>query len=168
MNATAAALLGFLHDGPLSGWDLTKIAQRQIGAFWTITQSQVYRELTAMDSAGLVSKGDTGARERTPFTITAAGREAFAEWLQQSPPAASTRMPLLLTMNFGDRLPPAHLQAMITQARTTHERRLTQYQEQATQQLPPHRRATLEFSIAQERAVLAWFDRLPELLPQSA
>ncbi|SLJ83175.1 Uncharacterised protein [Mycobacteroides abscessus subsp. abscessus] len=30
--------------------------------------------------------------------------------------------------------------------------------------MPPHQRATLEFGIGYERAVLAWFDRLPELL----
>lgn len=44
LNSTAASLLGFLHEGPMSGWDLVNLAQERIGDFWTITQSQVYRE----------------------------------------------------------------------------------------------------------------------------
>ena len=52
LNATAASLLGFLHAGPLTGWDLVVAAEKRIGAFWSLTQSQVYRELTAMAAAG--------------------------------------------------------------------------------------------------------------------
>jgi len=32
----------------MTGWDLVAVAQQRIGNFWTLTQSQVYRELTAM------------------------------------------------------------------------------------------------------------------------
>ncbi len=39
LNATAASLLGFLHAGPASGWDLLRIAQTSIGRFWSITSS---------------------------------------------------------------------------------------------------------------------------------
>ena len=52
LNATAASLLGFLHQGPMSGWDLAATAQTLIGDFWSLTRSQVYRELSAMASAG--------------------------------------------------------------------------------------------------------------------
>ena len=83
LNATAASLLGFLVDGPKSGWDLVATAQRRIGDFWSLTQSQVYRELTAMAEAGLVEPGERGSRERRPYEITDAGRAAFAEWLER-------------------------------------------------------------------------------------
>ena len=43
LNTTAASLLGMLHDGPLSGWDLVAKAEDEIGAFWSLTRSQVYR-----------------------------------------------------------------------------------------------------------------------------
>ena len=41
VNPTAASLLGFLHDGPMSGWDLVNRAQERIGEFWSLTRSQV-------------------------------------------------------------------------------------------------------------------------------
>ncbi len=52
LNATAASLLGFLHEGPKTGWDLVATAQDRIGKFWSVTTSQVYRELAAMEAAG--------------------------------------------------------------------------------------------------------------------
>ncbi|MBM0238750.1 PadR family transcriptional regulator [Micromonospora sp. ATA32] len=70
LNATAASLLGFLHDGPMTGWDLVTVAEQRIGAFWSLTQSQVYRELTAMAAAGLVRAGERGPRDRQPYEIT--------------------------------------------------------------------------------------------------
>ncbi|WP_245839183.1 PadR family transcriptional regulator [Nocardia donostiensis] len=148
----------------MSGWDLITMAQRRIGDFWTITQSQVYRELAAMDAAGLVTKGETGARDRTPYHITDAGRAAFAAWIARDPGAETIRVPLLLTLNFGDHLDPAHLNQLVADGREVHQQRLDRYLTEDLSTLPPHRVATLEFGIAYERAVLAWFDRLPELL----
>lgn len=73
LNSTAASLLGFLHRGEMSGWDLVAAAQERIGDFWTITQSQVYRELATMHQLGLVEKGASGARDRTPTASPRAG-----------------------------------------------------------------------------------------------
>ncbi|MFQ6392638.1 PadR family transcriptional regulator [Nocardia sp. KC 131] len=164
LNSTAASLLGFLHEGPMSGWDLVSTAQDRIGDFWTITQSQVYRELASMDATGLVQKGEPGARERTPYLITDAGREAFMEWIARDPGGETIRVPLLLTMSFGERLDAARLDQIIAANREIHQQRLTQYLSQDCHEMPPHQRATLEFGIGYERAVLAWFDRLPTLL----
>ncbi|WSJ00279.1 PadR family transcriptional regulator [Nocardia sp. NBC_01329] len=165
LNSTAASLLGFLHEGPMSGWDLVTTAQDTIGDFWTITQSQVYRELAAMDTAGLVVKGETGARERTPYRITDAGRAEFAEWIARDPNPETIRFPLLLTLHFGGHLEGAHLTSIIDSARKIHQERLDRYRAEATvPDLPSHSRATLEFGIGYERAVLDWFDRLPEIL----
>lgn len=164
LNSTAASLLGFLHEGPMSGWDLVNLAQERIGDFWTITQSQVYRELTAMDAAGLVEKGQTGARERTPYHITDAGRAAFREWIARDPGTETIRVPLLLTMSFGDHLDPTHLDEIIAAGREVHRRRLDGYLREDCAGMRAHQRATLEFGIAYERAVLDWFDRLPALL----
>ena len=48
VNPTAAALLGLLHDGPMTGGQLMAAAQRRLGSFWSMTRSQVYRELPAL------------------------------------------------------------------------------------------------------------------------
>ncbi|MFI9503171.1 PadR family transcriptional regulator [Nocardia sp. NPDC052566] len=164
LNSTAASLLGFLHEGAKSGWDLVSEAQERIGDFWTITQSQVYRELGAMDTAGLVEKGETGARERTPYRITDAGREAFREWISRDPGSETIRVPLLLTLSFGEHLDPGHLDEIIAANRDVHQHRLDRYLAEDRTPMTPHQRATLEFGIGYERAVLDWFDRVPGLL----
>ncbi|WP_405165071.1 PadR family transcriptional regulator [Nocardia sp. NBC_01499] len=164
LNSTAASLLGFLHEGPMSGWDLVAQAQVRIGDFWTITQSQVYRELGTMDAAGLVEKGAPGARERTPYLITDAGREAFLEWIARDPGGENIRFPLLLTLAFGDHLDRPHLDRIIAANREIHQTRLTKYLAEDPSCMPAFARATLDFGIGYERAVLDWFDRLPDLL----
>jgi DNA-binding PadR family transcriptional regulator len=169
LNATAASLLGFLHDGPMTGWDLVVTAQDRIGAFWTLTQSQVYRELATMVADGLVEVGPPGPRERKPHAITAAGRAAFAGWLDREPGPDQVRIPLLLTIAFARHLPAERLAEIIASRRTEHAERLAGYRAArdalgGTGDDERTRRATLEFGLRHEQAVLDWFDLLPELL----
>jgi DNA-binding PadR family transcriptional regulator len=169
LNATAASLLGFLHSGPKTGWDLVVTAQRSIGAFWSITQSQVYRELAAMAAAGLVEAGEREARDRRPYAITAAGREAFASWVAEPPGEELIRFPLLLTVAFGAHIPPDVLASHVEHHRAIHARRLAGYQtsKAAADAAPPAYRpdlyvmAALDFGLRYERAALDWFDALP-------
>ncbi|MPZ64873.1 MAG: PadR family transcriptional regulator [Pseudonocardiaceae bacterium] len=171
LNATAASLLGFLHEGPMTGWDLVTVAQQRIGNFWTLTQSQVYRELAAMAKAGLVEAGPPGRRDRKPYSITATGRAAFAEWIDQDPGLEQIRVPLLLTIMFAAHLPTERLASMVTAHRAVHAERLARYeQHRADMRDAPatdsYRLATLEFGLHYERAVLDWFDELPAVLPE--
>jgi len=168
LNSTAASLLGFLHEGPMAGWDLVNLAQERIGDFWTITQSQVYRELGTMSRTGLVEKGETGARERTPYRITEAGREEFTQWIARDPGAETIRVPLLLTLAFGEFVEPERLHRIIAANRTIHEQRLERYLSDIEAPMSHCERATLDFRIGYERAVLDWFDRLPTLLESSS
>lgn len=173
LNATAASLLGLLHDGPMTGWELVNAAQKRIGEFWTLTQSQVYRELAAMAADGLVEVGPPGPRDRKPHGITEPGRAAFTRWLGSDPAADQIRIPLLLTVAFAAHLPAGRLAEVISAQRDEHERRLAGYraarepvpQPDAPDAAPnPARRATLEYGLRHEQAVLDWLDELPRLL----
>jgi DNA-binding PadR family transcriptional regulator len=169
LNATAASLLGFLHEGPMTGWDLVAVAQQRIGNFWTLTQSQVYRELSAMAKAGLVKAGRPGPRDRKPYTITAAGRAAFRHWIDQEPGLEQIRFPLLVTIMFAQHLPAERLAAMVATHRARHAERLASYEQaeediRGASDVDASRRATLEFGVRYERAVLDWFDQLPAIL----
>jgi DNA-binding PadR family transcriptional regulator len=165
LNATAASLLGFLHWGPMSGWDLTGLAHEVIGDFWSLTRSQVYRELARMEDEGLVAAGARGSRNRQPYALTDAGRTAFAGWANSEPGAETIRFPLLLTISFGRFVDPDLLAGFVDGHREIHERRLAEYETQAAgpvlQPRDPYREATLAFGIAYERAVLDWFAALP-------
>lgn len=168
LNATAAALLGLLHEGPLTGWDLQRRAQQRTGDFWTLTPSQVYRELTALARDGLVEVGPPGPRDRKPHTVTDAGRAAFAGWLSADPAPDQVRIPLLLTLAFAEHLPPGRRDELLGRARAAHAATLAGY-EAARAGLAGSgdpRLVTLDYGIRHERAVLGWFDGLADLLPR--
>jgi DNA-binding PadR family transcriptional regulator len=149
----------------MSGWDLVATAEALIGDFWTITRSQVYRELAAMEAAGLVSAGEPGRRDRRPYRLTRAGREAFLDWLEREPGPEQIRYPLLLTIAFGRHLAPERLAAFVDAHRGVHAARLERYEAlraEAGEDLDPYATATLDFGIRYETAVLDWFDHLPD------
>lgn len=163
LNATAASLLGFLHRGSMSGWDLHATAEECIGGFWTVTRSQVYRELTALTKRGLIEEGAVGARAQKPFTITDAGRSAFARWIDREPGEANIRHPLLLTMAFAEHLEPGRLAAILVDHRRRHAETLDGYLSQRRESpgMSVFDSATLDFGIRYEQATLDWFDALP-------
>ncbi len=168
VNATAGSLLGFLHERPMTGWDLVTVAQQRIGNFWSLTPSQVYRELNAMAGAGLVEAGERGSRDRQPFAITDKGRDAFQSWVLKEPGREIIRFPLLLTIMFGQHLPAAHLAEFVDHHEHAHAERLATYRAieasipASPRPLDPYSLATLHFGIAYEEAALKWFRELPE------
>ena len=161
LNPTAGSLLGFLHDGPMAGWDLVETAQLVIGDFWSLTRSQVYRELSRMADAGLVEAGERGPRDRRPYAVTDAGREAFARWVHRDPPEETIRFPLLLSVAFGRHVRPEMLRSWLQRHRTIHEERLARYHELTEAVDDPYSAATLDFGVRYEQAVLDWFAALP-------
>jgi DNA-binding PadR family transcriptional regulator len=163
LNATAASLLGFLHERPMTGWELVATAEERIGAFWSLTRSQVYRELAAMDAGGLVEAGERGPRDRRPYALTQAGRAAFRAWIETMPSPEQIRYPLLLALGFGEHLSHETLERFLVEHRAAHEERLARYREEAPrvrEQGGPYAAAVLGFGIHYEQAVLAWFDSL--------
>ena len=162
LNATAASLLGFLLEGQKSGWDLVQTAEQRIGNFWSLTRSQVYRELAAMADGGLISAGETGPRERRPYRITARGRAAFRAWLTADTGREQIRHPLLLKLSFGRHLPPDRLAELLAAERQAHAARLDAYRERlpALRATDAYAAAVLQFGIRYERAILDWLDEL--------
>lgn len=162
VNATAAALLGLLRDGPASGYDLFQRAASELGDFWTVTRSQVYRELAALAERGLVSAGEAGPRARRAFALTGQGAQAFARWVDSDPVGEVVRIPLLLRLAFADALPPDRLRQMVEAARAVHRSRLAGYEqvERAALEAGAGSRdlVTLRFGLRYERAVLAWLE----------
>ena len=167
LNATAAALLGLLRQRAESGYSLAKRAEEQLGDYWTVTRSQVYRELAAMASGGLVRADEAGARNARAYHLTSAGRTAFSAWLHAEPGSDVVRIPLLLRLAFVEELEPARLRAVVAGQRAEHARRLAGYEQIEAAALAAgaldRQLLTLRFGLAYERAVIGWFDGLPEL-----
>lgn len=168
INATAGSLLGFLHERPMTGWDLVALAQQRIGNYWSLTQSQVYRELNSMAHAGLVEAGERGSRDRQPFTITNEGRAAFRDWVLREPGREIIRFPLLVTIMFGQHVPVELLAEFVANHETMHAERLAKDHAlmaslpQSFQDENPFVMATIRFGIGYEEGALRWFRELPE------
>jgi len=162
LNATQGSLLGFLHDGPLTGWDLIRRVEGGLSRFWNVTSSHVYRELRALEERGLIEAGDPGVRDRVPFSITGAGRREFRQWIRHPPAAEQIRFPLLVTLWFGRHLEPSQLAAFVDEARDEHAQRLDLYTSLRghLEDDDPYHDAVIGFGVAYERAVVDWLDEL--------
>ncbi len=159
LNPTAASILGFLAgDGPMTGWDLARHAESTIGPFWNVTRSQIYRELRDLAGRGLVAAGEAGPRDRTPYEITHAGREAFSTWVAGDPGADLIRHRLLLTVFFADHIPPRRLGEILAEQRAAHRDQLSTYRQIERSGVAGARAAALAFGIAYEEMVLSWLD----------
>lgn len=168
MNSTAASLLGLLDacGGELTGGELVRVAQQRIGQFWSLTRSQVYRELASLERDGLVRPGARGQRDARPVRITAEGAAAYREWLTEHLPSDTIRIPVLLAVAFGSSLDTAALKSVLTLSHAEHQARLAEYRHvdarlAQTDDTEPWSRATLAFGIHYEEAVLRWFTTLP-------
>ena len=162
LNATQGSLLGFLHDGPRTGWDLLQEVEGSLSRFWNITSSHVYRELRTLEARRLIKAGAPGARDRRPYTVTAAGKRAFRAWIAQPPGSEQIRFPLLVTLWFGRHLDRDTLAGFLDASRDEHEQRLHLYGAVAGRVPPgdPHTGAVVGFGLAYEEAVLGWLDDL--------
>lgn len=168
LNPTAASLLGFLLEGPKTGWDLDRAVAESIGNFWNVTRSQIYRELRVLTEQGYVAPGRSGPRDRVPYAVTDAGRRAFRAWISERPPPDIIRSRLLLTVFFGEHLDPARLRDILEEQRRAHVTQLERYERLAgagatEAGFPGH---TLGFGIAYERIMIEWLDDVLAQGPQ--
>jgi DNA-binding PadR family transcriptional regulator len=164
VNATAAALLGLLHEGPMTGGQLMAAAQRRLGAYWSMTRSQVYRELPALAEAGYVKLGKPGARSSQPYSITPAGKRAFTRWLSEPPGRESLRNPVALRAAFGSHQSSNQLQDVYSQASEYHTTALAEARDQAKEARKggdDFFAASLDFAVAYHKAALSWLKSAP-------
>jgi len=150
----------------VSGWELAAEIRRSVGNFWSITRSQVYRELGRLADSGLVRAGDLGPRDRRPYEITEQGREAFSEWINGEPGDDLLRSPLLLTVFFRERVDPERFERFLTTHRLRHQAVLEKY-EALEAELSAGLEAglggpldTLRLGIAHERMLISWIEEL--------
>lgn len=138
----------------------------RFGAFWTLTRSQVYRELPALADAGYVKLGKTGPRSSQPYSITAAGKKAFAGWLGEPAGADHSRNPILLRLGFGAQHTKPQLRRLLTEAKQEHEAALAANRQRLSELrkngADPFMVATAEFGVAYERALLKWLAAVPQ------
>lgn len=82
--ALREGILGLLVYRELTGYDIKRTFDRSMGVFWNASDSQIYRELRALEVGGMI-EARTVRQERRPdkrlYRATALGIEAVDEWL---------------------------------------------------------------------------------------
>src|SRR5215203_2154178 len=131
INSTAAALLGLLHDGPMTGGELVAAAKERMEPFWSVTRSQVYRELPGLAAAGY-------DHSRNPLVL----RVGFGAHHQ---PGAVAEL-------------VAEAKVRHQEALATGRSRVNRLKKEGAD---PFLVSTAEFGVAYERAMLRWLDTVP-------
>lgn len=130
MVSLRAAILGFLSLEPTSGYALKQRFDHSVRSFWSVTQSQIYRELHALEGEALVSvrrePGD-GRPDRKVYKLSAAGRSALERWLREPLEPLQLRHPLLLKFVFSADVEPAELDALLAGYRASMTRTREEY-----------------------------------------
>jgi DNA-binding PadR family transcriptional regulator len=113
------ALLGFLLDGPLHGYDLYKQVDAHLSLMWHVGMSQMYAIINSYATRGWIQT-QVQSQELRPskkvLEITPAGRKAFEEWLHQ--PARGLRefrVDFFLRLYFARRTSSSAVQTLIDQ-----------------------------------------------------
>lgn len=158
LNATAAALLGLLHDGPATGGDLVARAEEHFGAFFSVTRSQVYRELPALHNKGYVRLGKKGPRSSQQYIISAAGKRAFKTWLTSDFGPDHLRSPLILRVVNAGVLTQKQRDNLFETARQAYNAQLKEARAAVRAADDPVEKAVAEFGQARARAALKLVD----------
>src|SRR5690606_11410571 len=158
LNATAAALLGLLHDGPATGGQLVAAAEERFGTFFSVTRSQVYRELPALHKEGYVRLGKQGPRSSQQYVLTAAGKKAFKAWLMSPSSPDHLRSPLILRIVNSGVLTPKQRANLFATARETYKAELDEARAAVKAATDPVEKAVAEFGQAHARAALKLLD----------
>jgi DNA-binding PadR family transcriptional regulator len=161
VNSTAAALLGLLHAGPMTGGQLVSAAAERFGSFFSVTRSQVYRELPALTTAGLLRLGEQGPRASQQYVLTAAGKRAFQSWLAEGSGADTLRSPLVLRLLHAGALPVEKRADLVRTGREAFGARLASARSAARGEPDPYRRAVADFAVAHNRAMVKLLDAIP-------
>ena len=166
LTLTEAAVLALLRiEGPSSGYDLLKLADKSIGHLWAPARSQLYATLTRLVRRSLVD-GEDVAQARRPdkrvFRLTEAGVAALDEWLAD--PEDDSTIGFLVRVFVGGLMPPEQLAGHVDRFRDRTARRLEELEglEDANTRRGHDwfHHLTLRLAIPSEQVSLAWADEV--------
>jgi PadR family transcriptional regulator, regulatory protein AphA len=104
LTTTSYAILGLLAVKPWTTHELVQQVDRSLRRMWPRARSKLYEEPKKLVAHGLARGTDdsVGRRRRTRYTITAAGRQALAAWLQEPGDGPILEFEQLLKISFAD------------------------------------------------------------------
>lgn len=124
------ALLTALIERPASGLELAGRFDKSIGYFWSATHQQIYRELSKLESDGLIAsepEADARGRKRVYRALTK-GRAELKRWIAQEDSPPVLRDSLLVRLRAEAAVGSGDLINAVRQRRAAHQEKLEKYQ----------------------------------------
>ena len=174
LTLTEAAVLALLRiEGPHSGYDLLKLAEKSVGHLWTPARSQLYTTLGRLVRRSLVEGEDVAQASRPDkrvFRLTEAGIAALDTWLADTEDESTSAF--LLRVFVGGLMPPEQLVGHVERFRARTARRLEELEALADANTKRghdwFHHLTLQLAIPSERVSLAWADEVRRELERRA
>ena len=156
------AVLGLLALKPASGYDIKRTIDRSIHFIWNVTGPQVYNTLRALRDEGLIESRrvpQAGKPDKQVHSVTPAGKDALARFVNEPIGASITRDEVLLRIffsNFADEaLAMRELDAYL--GRICHERAALEAVEARVEAHPGARHEARRFQLLSLRLKVAQY-----------
>ena len=152
-TTTGAAVLGLLRLRPWTTYELAKQVQRSLGWFWPRAERKLYDEPKRLVADGLATaeKEMIGARPRTVYAVTPAGRRAVKRWLDEVPEPPTLEFEGMVKVFFADAGTVEQLRTTLTRIAETSAERLADLEHK----LAEHHDGTAAFPERRELNLLA-------------
>jgi DNA-binding PadR family transcriptional regulator len=104
ITTTLYGFLGLLAVRPMTTYELAKHFDRSLGRSWPRARSKLFEAPKKLVELGFAraSKGRTGLRPKTVYTITPKGRRALAAWLAEPGAGPELEFEQLVKVFFGE------------------------------------------------------------------
>ena len=176
LSATGKVILGMLAARPRSGYEIKQLVDSSARFFWAASYGQIYPELQRLEEAGLIAGADSsqGARQRTVYRLTAAGRRAARAWIARPPEVFEMRDEGLLELFFAGSIEPARTaeiareRAAASRAKAAELRSIAEAVEEAGRPDGPEAEpdagslTVLRYGIEMSEWAAEWFERAAE------
>jgi DNA-binding PadR family transcriptional regulator len=160
------ALLGLLHQSPMSGYDLRKVFEETALGNYSSSPGAIYPALNRLEQQGLVRATEDRTKNMRPkrlYTPSERGREVFRQWLRRdvsADEAGRNIEELMLRFAFHWVLDSAADTRRLLEGLLSHlQRYVAELEAQRAlfpDDAPIHSRLALQAGIEQSRAFLRW------------
>jgi DNA-binding PadR family transcriptional regulator len=160
LSPTGKVILGMIASGVSTGYDIKQFVDKTTRHFHAASYGQIYPELRRLEDRGFVvgTAEPSGARARTVYSLTDAGRDALEAWLcSDAETTYEVRDEGMLKLFFSDSLPERRL-ANLRAMRERNQHKLDQLRalEPMAAAGPLGHRLTLELGIGLHEWLVNW------------
>ncbi len=171
---TENALLGFLHQQPMHGYEIhRRLSETEgLGLVWHVKQNQLYALLGKLEKKGYVTttlEPQPNRPDRKVFHLTELGRETFWAWLQRPVKQGHRlRLEFLAKLYFAQQEEPAVALSLIETQRETCLTWLNTERDkiESLESKQPYEQLVHKFRFGQIEAMLNWLDICEQSLPE--